>query len=157
MASRRKGWGDRMNVMYSTDGEGLWIRRQWAEQCPERVFLAARCQGLKGHQGVHWCYKPDGSLAWDDNDDDPQEDGCSGTIPPGHKQWISPLDKQEDYWLSHYTDTEVTDPEIIARLERDEPPEGDETSINRPVDLDKLDPELRKELENRSTKRRHHD
>ena len=82
-------------------------------------------------------------------DDDPQEDGCSGSTPPGHEQWISPLDKQKDLWLSHYTDTKVTDPQILARLEQDDPPEGDEASINRPVDFDKLDPELRKELEAR--------
>ena len=56
-------------------------------------------------------------------------------------------------WRNHDTDTEVTDPETIARLEQDEPPEGDEASINRPGDLDKLDPELRKKLETRSRSR----
>jgi len=59
------------------------------------------------------------------------------------------MDKQEDHWLNHYTDTEVADPETIAQLDRDEPPEGDAASINRPVDFDKLDPELREELEDR--------
>jgi len=79
---------DNMTVIYSTDGKGHWIRREWVDQCPEDVFLAARCQGVKGHKGVHWCYKPDGSFAWDDNDDDPQEDGSSGSTPPGHKNGL---------------------------------------------------------------------
>ena len=139
-----------MNVMYSTDGNGLWIRREWAEQCPERVLLASRCQGIKGHKGLHWCYKPDGRFAWGDNVDDPREDGCSGTTPPGHGRWVSPLEKQGDCWSNNYTDTQITDPETIVRLEQDDPPEGDDASINRPVDLDTLDPELRKELEARS-------
>jgi hypothetical protein len=143
-----------MNVMYSTDGNGRWVRREWAEQCPERVLLGPRCQGIKGHKGLHWCYKPNGSFAWSDNDDDPQEDGCSGTTPPGHPRWVSPLEKQAECWSNHFTDTEITDPETIARLERDEPPEGDDASINRPVDLDALDPELRKELEARSQQRK---
>jgi len=139
-----------MNVMYSTDGNGLWIRREWAEQCPERVLLASRCQGIKGHKGLHWCYKPDGSFAWGDNVDDPREDGCCGTTPPGHGCWVSPLEKQGDCWSNNSTDTQITDPETIVRLEQDDPPEGDDASINRPVDLDTLDPELRKELEARS-------
>jgi hypothetical protein len=149
-ADRREQIPMSMNVMYWTDGNGFWLRREWAEQCPESVFLASRCQGIKGHKGLHWCYKPDGSFAWDDNDDDPQEDGCSGTTPPSHKSWISPLTKQVDYWLNHFTDRQITDPETIARLEQHDPPEGDDASINRPVDMDTLDPELRRELEARS-------
>ena len=65
-------------------------------------------------------------------------------------RWVSPLEKQGDCWSNNYTDTQITDPETIVRLEQDDPPEGDDASINRPVDLDTLDPELRKELEARS-------
>lgn len=140
------------SVMYSTDGEGHWWRREWAEQCPEEVFMADKCQGVKGHKGLHWCYKPDGSYAWDDNDDDPQEDGCSGSTPPDHKDYINPVDKQEDYWLSHYTDTEITDPALIERLENDDSPEGDGASINRPVNWEEMkenEPELYEELQER--------
>lgn len=121
-----------MNILFSTDGEGHWWRREWAVQCDQEVFMAGRCQGVKGHKDVHWCYQEDGSFAWDDNDDDRKHDGCSGSTPPGHKSYVNPVDQIDKNWLSHYTDTEVTDPEEIARLERDEMHEGE--SITRPVD-----------------------
>lgn len=106
------------DAMYSTDGEGYWIRREWAPQCEEKVFLTGRCQGVKGHEGVHWHYKPNGSFAWSDNEDDPQHEGCSGTVPPGHADYSSPVEMQHEYWLSHFTDQQVVDPDEIARLER---------------------------------------
>jgi hypothetical protein len=143
----------RVNITYSGDGEGHWVRREWVEQCPEKIFMADRCQGVKGHKGIHWCYTPDGSLAWDDNDDDPQENGCSGTTPPDHENWISPRDKVEEHWLTHYSDTEITDPAIIERLENHDPPEGAENaSVSMPVDWEKMkveDPELYEELQGR--------
>lgn len=135
------------NTLYSTDGEGYWSKREWAEQCPEEVFMSGKCQGVKGHKGVHWCYGEDGSFKWDDNDDDPTEKGAAGSIPPDHKTYRHPIDMQPLYWLSNYTDTEITDPELIAKLENDETEEG--ASITRPVDMDKLDPEFRAELERR--------
>jgi hypothetical protein len=116
--------------MFSTDGEGHWTRREWKEQCPEKVFMAKRCQGVKGHKDVHWCYQPSGCLAWDDNKDDPKHDGCSGSTPPDHEKYITPLEMLNKLWLNHFTDTEVTEPEEIARLERDEIKDGE--SINRP-------------------------
>jgi len=123
----------KMNVLYSTDGNGYWIRREWSDQCDESIFMASRCQGVKGHKGEHWCYQPNGNYAWDDNENDPKHGGCSGSTPPDHKHYIAPIDKQDDLWLASFKDTEVTDPEIIARLENNDPPEGEDASIDRPV------------------------
>jgi hypothetical protein len=39
---------------------------------------------------------------------------------------------QRHYHVSHFTDTEVTDVAVIARLENDDPPEKD-AGIDRPV------------------------
>jgi hypothetical protein len=89
--------------------------------------------------GVHWCYGHDGSFKWENNRDDPEglraieeDDVAAGSTPPDHKSYISPVDMVKHYYLSTHTDTEITDQEEIARLERDECEEG--ASINRPVD-----------------------
>jgi hypothetical protein len=120
------------NVLYTTDGKGRWIRREWKPQCSSKVFFYGRCQGVEGHKGVHWCYSASGSFQWDDNDNDPKHGGCAGSTPPGHKKYVSPVKMQKHYYVAHYTDTEVTDPAIIAKLEKDQPPEKG-ASINRPV------------------------
>lgn len=119
MAKKRK------EVMFSTDGKGHWWRREWAQKCPEKVFFGRHCQGVEGHKGVHWCYGEDGSLHWDDNELDPQEDGCSGTTPPGHPSYITPLKMSKKLWLNHFTDSEVTDPDELDRLEREETRPGE--------------------------------
>jgi hypothetical protein len=118
-------------VLFSESHDGRWFRREWVEQCDEKVFLGDRCQGVKGHKGVHWHYKLDGTMAWDDNDDDPQEDGCSGSTPPGHKKYISPVEMTEHHYRSHFTDSEVTDPEEIARLKRNDTTVDE--AVTRPV------------------------
>lgn len=118
-------------VLFSESTDGRWFRREWVEQCDEKIFLGDRCQGVKGHKGVHWHYSLDGGMAWDDNDDDPQEDGCSGTTPPDHETYISPVDMQDKHYMSHFTDSEVTDPVEIDRIKR-----GDTTvdeTVTRPV------------------------
>lgn len=94
--------------------------------------MGGRCQGVKGHKGVHWCYGLDGTFRWSDNDDDPQEDGCSGTTPPGHKSYVSPVKMAKHQFMSHYEDTVITDKKIIAKLEKDESPEKT-ACITRPV------------------------
>lgn len=134
-----------LNVLYSTNGDGCWFRREWAKQCRHKVFFGRRCQGVKGHKGVHWCYNEHGSFVWQDNQDDLQHDGYSGSTPPGHKEWISPVKMMKKCYLEAFTDSEVTDPEIIERLEKDDPPEKG-ASITRPVDMEKLPPDLRNEL-----------
>ena len=120
------------SICYYTDGKGYWLRREWKRQCPEEVFLTGKCQGVEGHKGVHWCFSPDGSFHWEDNDADPKHDGACGSIPPGHKKYRSPAQMAKQLFMNHYTDTNVTDPSIIARLEQDDPPEP-WASINRPV------------------------
>ena len=120
------------NIAYYTDGKGRWLRREWKHQCTARVFLSGRCQGVKGHKGLHWCYSPSGDFDWDDNDDDPKENGCSGSTPPGAEGYVSPVKMEKHYYMSHHTDTEVTDKAVIAQLDKGNPPEKN-ASIDRPV------------------------
>lgn len=133
------------HVCYYTNGKGYWLRREWKPQCAARVFLSSRCQGVKGHKGVHWCYSPSGDFDWDDNDDDPHEDGCSGVTPPGHKDYVSPVKMEKHHYMSHYADTVVTDQAIIAMLEKGKPPERD-AAIDRPVTDKKLLAVLKKRM-----------
>lgn len=119
------------HVMLSTDGKGNWWRREWMRQCPERVFIMDRCQGVEGHEGDHWCFKKDGSFAWSrDKDHSEYRNAACGSTPPDHKTYRTPMEMQEHYYISHFTDSEVTDPAEIARLERGEIKNGE--SINRP-------------------------
>jgi len=136
-----------MKVSYWTNGEGYWIRREWVDQCPETILITGKCQGVKGHKGEHWYYRPDGSYRWSDNKDNPKRGGCSGMTPPGHKLYVSPVDKQPEFWGNNYTDKEITDSDLIARLENDDPPEGDDAGIDRPVDMDDIPEELKGRLE----------
>ena len=50
-------------VTYYTDGKGRWLKRVWAAQCPETILFLDRCQGVAGHKGDHWCYRPDVEMA----------------------------------------------------------------------------------------------
>jgi hypothetical protein len=120
------------HVAYYTDGRGYWLRREWKAQCTARVFFYGRCQGVKGHKGVHWCYSASGSFQWSDNDADPKHDGAAGSTPPGHKHYVSPVKMQKHYFMSHYRDAQVTNKAVMAMLERDKTPEPG-ASIDRPV------------------------
>jgi len=120
------------NIAYYSNGKGFWLRREWKGQCPSKVFFYGRCQGVKGHKGVHWCYSHSGSFEWADNDEDRKHDGCAGSTPPGHKTYVSPVKMQKHYYMSHYADTEVTDKAVIAMLENDKTPERN-ASIDKPV------------------------
>lgn len=123
-------------VLYATDGEGNWWRTEFAIQCEEEVFLYGQCQGVAGHKGIHWRYAPNGDLNWSDNDDDPQCAGCAGTTPSGHKNYRAPEEMRDLYYLANKASGEVTDPVLIQRLEDDDPPEGDDATITRPVSED---------------------
>ena len=124
-------------IMYSANGGGRWWRTEWAPQCEEKILLGSQCQGTAGHLGVHWCYSPSGDFIWDDNDDDPQEDAACGSTPPGHSTYKSPSEMRGQYHLNFKVVAEVTDPEILTRLEADDPPEGMENcSINKPLSKD---------------------
>ena len=112
-------------ILYSTDGKGYWIRREWAQQCPHKMFMTGRCQGVKGHKGKHWCYGPDGSFHCDYPEEEIKKDTdiASEDIPAGHKNWVSPKKMEKQYYMAHHTDLVITDKKVIAKLEKDEPPE----------------------------------
>ena len=113
-------------IMYSSDGERWW-RTEWVSQCEEQIILADQCQGVKGHEGEHWCYRPSGDYAWSG------DDGC-GWTPPGHESYRTPESMQEHHHLQFRDCEEITDPEIAERLEQDDPPEGiDNCSIDKPL------------------------
>ena len=126
-----------MDVTFYQGTDGSWLRREWSRQCPFKELLYIhRCQGVEGHEGEHWCYRPDGSYV--------SMGGVSTGLsltPPGHPKWISPVDKAYLHYMSVYVDSEVTEPEEIARLNRGE--HSDNESLDRPV----TDPRILKMLE----------
>lgn len=118
------------HVMYYTNGQGYWVRTEFAEQCGESVYIIAECQGVKGHTGQCWAYGPSGSYQYN------SEDGGCGSTPPGHDRYISPIDMADHYYLANKTTEVVTDPVLIERLENDDPPEGNDAGITRPLSED---------------------
>lgn len=119
------------DILYSTDGHGQWCKRIFAPQCPAKVFFWDRCQGVRGHKGVHWCYGPDGSFRWSANKQHRRHGAAAGSTPPDHKDYVLPAKMAAQYFLCHHEDSEVKNKALIARLERDETKEGE--SITRPV------------------------
>lgn len=134
-------------VCYYTNGKGYWLRREWKPQCSARVFMSGRCQGVKGHKGVHWCFSPSGDFDWNDNDNDPQVDGGAGSTPPGHHEYSSPAKMQKYLYSNHYIDSTVTDKGILEMLEAGETPEPN-AAIDRPV-TDKATLNLLEKIETR--------
>ena len=106
------------HVTFYTDGEGRWLKRVWAAQCPETILFRDQCQGVSGHLGDHWCFRPDGSYHYKPHETDPkrQEVGC-GTKPPGSSEYRSPLEMSRYRYSAHYEDSEVTEPSEIERLQ----------------------------------------
>ncbi len=136
---------DELHVLLSTDGKEKWWRREWKQQCSEHVFILDKCQGVKGHEGDHWNFTESGSYTWSVNIDRELKghEISSGMIPPDHESYRTPMEMREHYYMNHFTDSEVTDPDEIARLERGEMKDGE--SIDRPVspeELEKLDIDL---------------
>lgn len=125
----------RSRIMYSTDGNGRWWKREWAKQCPHMMLLD-RCQGTENHTNQHWCYRNDGSYSWAINRSEVPEvkstDAVMGMTPPGNPGWISPIDRAADYHYKFFVDSEVTDPVLLAKLEADDPNNEVDGSINRP-------------------------
>lgn len=115
-------WDDSQpQVTFYTDGQGRWSKRVWAVQCSQSILIRDRCQGVEGHTGDHWCYRPNGSYHYKPHDSDPRrkETGC-GMIPPGNSGYRTPLEMSRHHYMHHYVDTKVTDPAEIERLERGE-------------------------------------
>ena len=129
------------SVGYRTDGQGRWWRTEVQPQCSDRDIFEPRCQGVWGHLGVHWSYKPDGSYAYWLNQSDPNsigEDIGAGWVPPDHESYIQPKDKRHDYYMSHHTSKEVQDPSVIQRLENEDPPE-EGAFIDRPLSPEEIE------------------
>jgi hypothetical protein len=102
-----------MNKIYDQDDNGKWRVTEFQPQCPS-TFLDSKCQGVDDHQEEHWCYKADGTyVEW-------HTGGGGSWIPPSHKKWVSPLDKVNEYYYCNHTTTEVTDPDLIIRIEAGE-------------------------------------
>lgn len=122
-----------MDIMYTSDGRGNWWRREWQPQCVERVYFSGQCQGTKEHEGVHWCFGPNGNFLWNNPEKDlkPTDIAC-GSTPPGNRGYRTPQEMRQFYHLKFSKDEEVTDPKILEMLERDKTPE-DGASINRPA------------------------
>lgn len=127
------------HLAYSESDDGKWYKLEYSiEQCEEKVFgcgLGQRCQGKKGHKGVHWFYALDGSYEWHDNDNDPikGQEGYSGTIPPDHPTYVHPKDMADKHYRHHDSQwEEITDQELILKLKNDEV-HGVGITIDRPV------------------------
>lgn len=119
--------------MYTGDGEGRWWRREWKPQCTEKVFMADQCQGVVGHDDVHWCYGPNGSLHWQNLEKNLKPtDIAAGSTPPGHASYQTPEEMQQHYHLNHSTSAEVTDPQALAMLDQGRTPEKG-ASLTRPI------------------------
>lgn len=116
----RNDWDDSQpHVTFYTDGQGRWLKRVWAVQCSQEILILDRCQGVEGHTGDHWCYRPNGSYHYKPHESDPRrkEVGC-GTIPPGNSGYRTPLEMSRHQYINFYEDTEVTDPAEIERLQQ---------------------------------------
>ena len=103
------------------------------------------CQGVSGHKGHHWAYRPCGSYAWSVNDNDPESiadagNAAGGWTPPSHPDWVSPQVKEDDFFVGFFKDSEVVDPEIIKAIENEDYEVlGDDTMIDMPVTDEELD------------------
>lgn len=123
------------HICYYEGHDGSWVRTEWEPQCDDNHFLRGECQGVMGHSGCHWCYDQNGSYTYWKNEDDPDclpEKIASGSCPPGHAEYVNPVEKREEYFMEFHKTTEVTDEAIIADLKNNKPPESG-AGINRPV------------------------
>jgi hypothetical protein len=125
-------------ITFYTDGQGRWLRREWAKQCPKHILLESRCQGVEGHEGDHWCFQPDGSYAWERDKNHPEyQRAACGFTPPQANGYRTPLEMSPHYYIQHFVDSEVTDPVEIARLESDDTRPNE--SIDRPCTSEEIE------------------
>ena len=124
----------KVGPVYFTDGKGNWWKREWGKQCQHKVFIHGQCQGVKGHQGVHWLYSKAGWFDWERNKKDLKcKDvfGACGSIPPGHKRYMTPEKMIDKHCFSHFITTKVINARKISQLEKGTCEDG--ASIDRPV------------------------
>lgn len=125
---------------YIQHGHRKWIKRVYQDQCDVEVDLfGRRCQGVEGHSGPHWCCNESGWLVLRPNlEEEPDADWALSSIPPGHKDYISPEEKQAEYYLKFNQTSEVTDQKLIDQLENDEFI-GEDVTIDRIVTEEDMD------------------
>lgn len=129
------------HVTFYTDGKGHWLKRVWAVQCPETILFRDQCQGVAGHVGDHWCFRPDGAYHYKPHEADPiRKEVTCGTIPPGFSGYRTPLEMSRYQYAAHYEDSEVTEPSEIARLQRGDFASNE--SVNQPCTEEQIE-ELR--------------
>lgn len=130
------------SVFYATDGRGRWWRTETQAQCSDKDILCdLPCQGVFGHKGPHWAYKPNGSYAYWLNESDPdsiEADVGAGWTPPDHKSYIHPKDKSVECYTNFRSTEEVCDRGIIEKLENNDPPEED-AGIDRPLSAEEVE------------------
>ena len=68
-----------VEIVFYTDGQGHWTKREYAKQCPETILMD-ECQGVAGHEGNHWCYSSNGSYNWELNEEDSKNLGDMNTV-----------------------------------------------------------------------------
>ena len=106
-------------ILYSGDGNGNWIRREWAERCLSCVpVYRQQCFGVKDHVGAHWRFKKDGTLCiWD----------ASGSheVPPDHPDYLNQEGHAKSHFMQNFCDTVIVDPVTINMLEGGKTPEPD--------------------------------
>ena len=126
------------NIVYHQVSSNNWLKQEFADQCSEKIFIRGECQGIKGHQGHHWCYSPSGNYCWSSEKKDlkPHEAAC-GSTPPGHSDYINPVGKYDDYYLRHNETTEVKDEGLVDKLENGEDM-GEGVSTTRPLSQEEV-------------------
>ena len=80
------------------------------KQCKSNDNLKElRCQGIPNHKGPHWGYDAKGTLIqWaNKKEKDPKwKNICCSWTPPGHHNWISPLDMDKYCYFTIWAETE---------------------------------------------------
>lgn len=124
------------SITYHKISDGKWLKQTFPDQCEEEIIMAGRCQGVKGHKGDHWCYANDGSYTWHVNKSEKEigkYDVAAGKTPPGHENYVHPEKMIDKQFRSLNTVEDVTDPELIVKLENGDDMLDDDVSITRPV------------------------
>lgn len=106
-------------VVYYQTSKTEWIKCTYPDKCGESIFLDDECQGVKGHDGDHWSYMPSGKFLRSH-----PKGGCCIT-PPGHSEYVSPVDKAKDYYMEFWTKETITDHELLRKLASEEEVDGD--------------------------------
>lgn len=96
-----------MGTVYHVDAETLIETPIYRIDMPRRCRVKTRtgnrcCQGVYGHEGLHWCYDERGWLErWPSRSAIRcRFDMARMHIPPGSKNYIHPLEMQKQHWAA---------------------------------------------------------